>query len=73
MRRCYTVLLLALIFYLGAHEGYLALWKTGINQPVNIYPYKISIYPETDNLLLKKGIPFTEESTLTKLLEDYTS
>ena len=67
----YSILLWG--FLLGIHDGYIALWKDQDPEPVKVFPYKASNLPEADQRLLKRGISISQDSELTKLLEDYLS
>ena len=66
-----TALLLG--FLLGIHNGYIALWKDGDAQPVQVYPYKAAHLPVSDQMALEKGIVTESETELAQLLEDYLS
>ena len=66
-----TVLLLGL--YLGLHNGYLALWRSGCPEPEKVFPFKVALYPKIDQSALEKGIPIDDEDALKKLLEDFLS
>ena len=72
MRR-YTILILALLYYLGLHNGQLAIFRNNTAQPLEVFPYSSDIFPEADRAALKKGIPFQDSQTLHRLLEDYLS
>jgi len=65
--------LLALIFLLGNHKGYLALWKEDRPEPFQIFPVKVESLPEADQEALEKGIPARSEIELSSLLEDFLS
>lgn len=66
-------LILFLGLYLGLQQGYLALWQDGSAEPIAVYPYHISLYPETDKELLEKGIPISSKPDFSKCIEDYFS
>ena len=66
-------LIVLLIGYLGVHNGYLALWKNGCAEPDRIFPRQVCLYPETDQNALKKGIPFSTQKELHRLMEDFLS
>ncbi len=70
--RCFYYALL-LGFLLGVSDGYIALWKDGISQPVRVFPYRAEILPIIDQRALEKGIHLDEGSGLAQLLEDYLS
>ena len=59
--------------YLGVHENNIALWQTGQPDPLEVYPYSVSLYTNTDQQYLKQGIPILESSEVTKHLDDYLS
>ena len=64
---------LALSFLLGVQNGYIALWKDGIEKPLRVFPYQVKMLPLADQLALKKGIVIKSESSLAEFLEDYLS
>ena len=65
--------LLASVFLLGSHKGYLALWKEDRPEPFQIFPVKVETLPEADQNALKEGIPARSEIELSSLLEDFLS
>jgi len=65
--------LLALIFLLGNHKGYLALWKEDRLEPYQIFPVKVESLPEADQEALGKGIRARSDLELAGLLEDFLS
>ena len=71
----HRILTLTLIIslYLGLSDGYLALWKAGNSKPEIIYPYHISLYPQIDQVRLKKGIPIRSTEELSQHIEDFLS
>ncbi|MBQ2854651.1 MAG: hypothetical protein IJE81_04160 [Oscillospiraceae bacterium] len=73
MKRKLTGILLAAMFVLGSHKGYLALWKEDRPEPFQIFPVKISLLPEEDQAALEKGIRARSEIELSSLLEDFLS
>lgn len=64
---------LAVMFLLGNHKGYLALWKDDRPEPFQVYPVKIDDLPETDREALGRGIRARSEPELASILEDYLS
>jgi hypothetical protein len=68
-------LVLALIqgFFLGIHNGHVALWEEGGNQPLQVFPYRAEVLPPADQAALEKGIPIESKAELISLLEDYLS
>lgn len=70
-RLCSMFLLLGL--YLGLHNGYLALYRTDIDAPDQVLPYRAALYPKIDQTALSTGIPIESDAHLKKLLEDYLS
>ena len=64
---------LALTFLLGIHDGYVALWKNGSAEPVEVFPYQAKYLPETDRDRLEKGILIESSDHLAQLMEDYLS
>ena len=75
MARKYQLLsvLLSVMFLLGSHKGYLALWKEDRPEPYQIFPLKVEMLPEEDRLALEKGIPARSEKELSSILEDFLS
>ena len=65
--------LLAAMFLLGSHKGYLALWKDEGPDPFQIFPVKVDSLPEADQKKLSDGIPARSELELSSLLEDFLS
>jgi len=64
---------LALVLYMGLHNGYLALWQTGAPDPVTVFPYRAALYPKIDQAALNEGIPIQTPAHLKQLLEDFLS
>lgn len=64
---------LLIMFLLGSHKGYLALWKEDRPEPFQIFPVKVSSLPQADQEALEKGIPARSELELSSLLEDFLS
>ena len=60
-------------FLLGISDGYVALWKTGNPNPVEIFPYQAKFLPVADQQALEKGIFIDSTDELNRLLEDYLS
>ncbi len=58
---------------LGVHNGYIALWKEPDPEPWKVFPYKASLLPGAEQLLLERGIPIRDENHLHRLLEEYLS
>lgn len=66
-------IILLLTLYLGLSDGYLAIFRKGEAQPMQVLPYHSSLFPQEDRQALRDGIPFASEAELNKLLEDFTS
>lgn len=66
---------LALIFtfLLGTHEGFIALWHGGAEEPSAVFPYRTESLPPADQLALENGIRVPTEEELSRLLEDFLS
>ena len=64
---------LALMFLLGNHKGYLALWKEDRPEPYQIFPVKVSSLPPSDQKSLERGIRARSDLELAGLLEDFLS
>lgn len=67
------LLLLLIIGYLGLHNGQLALFESGKTVPDTVLPYRAELFPEADQKALQNGIPFSSESELNRLMEDFLS
>ena len=65
--------LLALMFLLGNHKGYLALWKEDRPEPYQVFPVKIESLPEADQKSLNRGIRARSDLELAGFLEDFLS
>ena len=64
---------LTLMFLLGSHKGYLALWKEDNPDPYQIFPVKVESLPQADQEALSRGIPARSDLELAGLLEDFLS
>ena len=64
---------LALTFLLGIQDGYIALWKNGDPDPVEVFPYQAKYLPESDQKRLEQGISIHNKEDLIRLMEDYLS
>ena len=60
-------------FYLGNYNGHLAFWDSKNQTPLEIYPYAIDIYTQSDQVHLKEGIKVATSKELASLIDDYTS
>ena len=69
----YLYLALVLGFILGIRDGYVALWKDGSRDPVEVFPYQASFLPPSDQRALENGIHLDSTDELNRLLEDYLS
>jgi len=59
-------------FLLGIHDGHIALWKDGQDEPT-VFPYRAQMLPEQDQERLKAGIRIESGTQLHQILEDYLS
>ena len=64
---------LAICFTLGIHDGYIALWKQGCEKPVEVFPFRAAMLPQTDQKRLEEGIRIESAAELARLMEDYLS
>ena len=64
---------LLLGLYLGLHNGYIALWDSNSAKPLEVFPYRCSVYPKIDQTQLEKGIPIDSRDGLKAILEDFLS
>ena len=69
----YLFLALILGFILGIRDGYVALWKDGSGDPVEVFPYQARYLPAADQRALENGIHLDSAEELNRLLEDYLS
>ena len=72
MKYQYSFLLL-LSFFLGNYGGKVALWRAGIAEPVQVFPYSVASLPPADQNNLNNRIEIKTEQELMRLLEDYLS
>ncbi len=68
-KKCFISCLLCL--YLGIENGYLAI--TDSSGHCTSFPYRMELYTQQDQTLLRNGIPIENQSELSKVLEDYFS
>lgn len=68
-----VIIPLLLGLYLGLHNGYVALWDTNHQKPLEVFPYRCSVYPKIDQNQLEKGIPIDNENALKAILGDFLS
>ena len=66
-----NLMLLGLI--LGCYRNHVALWKTGNPEPIQQYPYPLSVFPPQDQDSLRRGIPIRDKTELAQLMEDFLS
>ena len=69
----FCLILSILCYYLGLHNGYLAIFNEQNSDPVQVFPYKAENYSKADTDALRHGIPITSLEALTRLFEDYFS
>jgi len=72
-KRRYPYLALILTIILGTHKGFLALWRTGEEAPLRVFPLAAASLPPADQQMLARGIPIESQDQLNHLLEDYLS
>ncbi len=60
-------------FILGIHEGRVALWKDNQKDPIKVFPYQASMFPEEDQKRLEAGVHVDSLNELYKLIQDYFS
>ena len=73
IKKGYLYLSLFLTFILGSHNGYIALWQDGTQEPIKVFPYSVASLPPADQKALENGIHIDNRTDLIKLLEDYLS
>jgi len=67
------ILPLMLCFLLGIQDGYIALWKDGVKEPVEVFPFRAEMLPVADQKALAKGIQIESADQFARLMEDYLS
>lgn len=72
-KRLHLLVLFALCWYLGLHNGYLAIRNGQEAEPAYVFPYRAENYPAADMEALQHGIPITSRESLARLMEDYCS
>lgn len=60
-------------FLLGVQNGFIALWKDGSPEPIQVFPYRAASLPIADQQALENGIRIDSGTDLAQLLEDYLS
>ncbi len=73
MRWRKLLMIAALGFLLGIQDGYIALWKDGSSEPVEVFPFRAEMLPRADQQKLADGIRIENAQQLTQLMEDYLS
>ena len=73
IKQRYFSFLLALYLILGTWKGYVALFRSGKQEPWQIFPTLAESLPEPDQAALEEGIVIRSEKKLQQLLEDYLS
>ena len=73
MKRYLLCALCLLNLYFGIHDGHIALKRSGQSTPLQIFPYSIALYPESDLVALEQGLPVADSMDMAKLMEDYFS
>ena len=63
----------SLVYIVKSHEGNIAVFEEGSQQPFRICNVSVSILPKEDQQLLKEGIKAYSQAELTQILEDYCS
>lgn len=61
------------VYLLGVHEGKIALWSGNDPEPVQVFPYRVSMLPKKEREMLKKGIQVETLDELYQLAEAYLS
>ena len=63
----------AVSLLLGSWRGHVALFMTGKDAPVEVYPVRLELLPDTDQELLRQGIAVDDPQGLARILEDFLS
>lgn len=69
IRKLAATLLITMLL-LGIRDGYMALWKLDDPEPLHIFPFRASIFPEKIRSALEKGIRIEQDSDVGRLLLD---
>ena len=65
--------ILLFAYLLGVKDGFIALWKDDIAEPLRVFPYRADSLPPEDQKALSRGIKFDKKEDLLAILEDYLS
>lgn len=68
-----VILLLTILGYLGTYGGKLCIYNECKTEPIQVFPYSVTIFPKNDQTMLSNGIPYQNYEELQKLMEDYLS
>lgn len=72
-KRHYIYCILSLMYILGSHNGYIALWTENAAMPEKVFSVKVETLPKLDQYMLNQGIFVRDKKKLNTLLEDYLS
>ena len=61
------------VYLLGVHEGKIALWSGDDPEPIQVFPYRVSMLPRKEREMLKEGIQVESLEELYQLAEAYLS
>jgi hypothetical protein len=61
------------VYLLGVHEGKIALWSGDDPQPIQVFPYRVSMLPKKERKMLQEGIRVETLEELYALAEAYLS
>ena len=61
------------VYLLGVHEGKIALWSGNDPEPIQVFPYRVSMLPKKEREMLKNGIQVETLDELYRLAEAYLS
>ena len=64
---------LMLSFFLGIHEGRLAMWKDEDPTPCRVFPCPVAFLPKPVQQILKTGIRLDTMDDVNRLLESFLS
>ena len=68
-----VLLLVAILGFLGSYGGKLCIYKERGANPAWVFPYSVTIFPQTDQAMLEEGIPYQNVEEFSRLMEDYLS
>ena len=72
LARFFTAAFLVSIL-VGVHNGRIALWRDNDPKPFKVFPYPVSMLPDEQEQMVRKGIRVESMEELQRLMENYLS